>query len=514
MKDVKTSLGGHISHIIYAGMKVDNKETVGIYATDGEAYTKFQPLFQPAINFLQDYDKNYSLFDIPDHKGIFDLPLNGINSTKLNAIRFKYARNLKKFPYLPYAKPHTKEEVRKNLLNAIKNLPENVNGIYYDMETFSHAAKEENPEYFEIENKFFDKEENFFNSFGMTKEYSGIFLSEDRKVAFLINFNDHLQIVVHDDAANFAQTYNRIKTIHDNLAEKLEFDFHPTYGYLTTCPSNIGMGLKISSWLDIPNTVNQGNFLICCKRWSLRFKKHSYDNRVAYEIISKHKMNVSETSFINSYIVKIASLINFENNLIENPNYIERQIDSSKLKEGLKHLYQGYFDKYKFVVTPNRKSFNSLFKFNPQKNIYNLFISDKDAYVVFRDFIFDYITAIANIHMTDITKEDNRGYLKELYTSNITDEDIALFDNLDKVNLKRTTLVMRRNTKYFNFSDAKTETELKEMYNRFLKIAFKIKEKFGGSVFEDKDIENLMNLEFKFIFEELNQMLRGKSILY
>jgi arginine kinase len=512
LKNVKTSLGGHISHIIYAGMKVDNKETVGIYATDGEAYTKFQSLFQPAISFLQDYDKYYSLFDIPDHRGIFDIPADSKISTKLNSIRFKYARNLKNLPYLPYAKQHTRKFIHHRILNAIKNLNENIDGIYYDMESISQITKDDNPELFELENKFFDKEENFFSSFGLSKEHSGIFLSQDKKIAYLINFNDHLQIVAHDDSANFKETYQRIKYVHDELARELEFDYHPTYGYLTTCPSNIGMGLKISAWLEIPNTANQGNFLVCCKRWSLRFKKHSNENRVLYEIISKHKMNVSEVSFINSYITKIISLINFEHNLLDNPNYIERQLDSSKMKEAVKHIYQNYFDKYKFVVTPNRKSFNSLFKLNTQKNTYDLLISDKESYVVFKDFIYDYIAAIANVRMSDVTKLENRDILREMYTSYLSQKDIEEFDNLEKENLKKTTLVLKRNTKNCNFTGVMSESDLKEMYLTFLDLANKIQQTFGGTVIEDKDIENLYKLDFNFISEELNQMLRGKGI--
>ena len=45
LKGVKTKFGGTISHMIDAGLKVDNKETVGIYATDGDAYNKFSSIF-------------------------------------------------------------------------------------------------------------------------------------------------------------------------------------------------------------------------------------------------------------------------------------------------------------------------------------------------------------------------------------------------------------------------------------------------------------------------------------
>ena len=60
--------------------------------------------------------------------------------------------------------------------------------------------------------------------------------------------------------------------------------------------------------------------------------------------------------------------MNFEANLEIQPNFNEKKLEESNFKEEIKSLYQTYFEKYKFVVTPNLKSFNSLFKLN--KNNY------------------------------------------------------------------------------------------------------------------------------------------------
>lgn len=515
LKEVRTALGGHISHIIHAGLKVDNKETVGIYATDGEAYTKFAPIFQPAQKTFQDYDKNFALYDIPDHRGVFSLGKDLSIKERLMSIRMKYARNLKGYPYNPYAKPHTLREVKEKLLTIIRSYQENEKGNFYEMNDDKIQ---------ELESQFFDREENLFNSFGTTKEHSGIFLSEDQKVAYLINFNDHLQMVLYDSACNYADSYQRLKKIHSHFESHIEFDYHSNYGYLTTCPSNVGMGLKISSWLNIPNVVNQGNFLVCCKRWSLRFKKnlnalgHKGDN----EIISKHKHGVSEVSFINSYISKICSLINFENNLQFNPDYVEKPLDVSRMKENIKALYQTFFDKYKFVTTPNLKSFNSLFKLDSTKGPagqYFILIPDKESYILYNHFIFDYITAFTNINMLEITQNaESLAKLKELYASdtgltshhNLTSEVIQNFDSQNFKNLKRITMVLRRNIKKHNFTESLNEAQLKKMYTRFLALCNDIKEAFGGSVIEETEIKNLYSTEFKFIFEEFMQMFKDK----
>jgi hypothetical protein len=512
LKNVRTTLGGHISHIIQAGLKVDNKETVGIYATDGEAYLKFAPLLKPAVTMLQDYDKNYSLFELPESKEVFSLGKNSSIRERISSIRFKYARNIKGYPYLPYAKEHTKQEIKNKLLKVILNLEENKEGKFY---AFPQETSEETykNQFLDIENKFFDKEENFFNTLSLSKENAGVFVSNDEKVAYLINFNDHLQIVLHDQTCNFKESYQRIKKIHHHLSTEINFDYNSEYGYLTSCPSNLGMGLRISAILTIPKTAEQGYFLLCCKRWSLRFKKVS----PSHEIISKHKIGVPEISFVNSFVVKISSLMNFESNLETQPNFNEKKLDESKFKEEIKSLYHTYFEKYKFVVTPNLKSFNSLFKLN-QNNFYSVRIPDKQSYFVFKDFIFDYITGFANINMVDITSFENRDELRKIYTETISEAELKIFDDLvenklKEKNLKRSTIIIRRNIKKRNFNEIQTEEKLKRNYEKFLVLAESLKVEFGGKVITQELIGELHHTDFKLIFDELVRMSKNQGIV-
>ncbi len=498
-KEQKTVLGGTISHMINTGIKVDNKETVGIYATDGEAYSKFNQIFQKAIDYLHKYEKYFALYDLPDYSNnILSLP----DSKKLHSIRFKYARNLKGFPYLPYIKAHTKKVIQDKILAAITNAE--IKGTYHEIE---HLHKE-STEIHELENKFFDREENFFHSLSYTKEFSGIFLSEDGSVAFLINFNDHLQIVAVDENSNFSETYNKIKSIHSKLEKELHFDTDPVYGYLTSCPSNIGQGLKVSSFLDIPNAVTHGYFVLGLSRWSLRYKKHSSEHRTFYELMSKHKIGVSESAFINSYIVKIASMINIENKLLENPKFAVKQLESNKLKENVRLLYQNYFEKYKFIVTPNGVSFNGLFNLNSKKNAYNLLIADKESYLIFKDFIYDYLTATSNVHMNELSEK--RDSLRQKYHNTLRSEELESFDAIEK-NVQKTSIIVRRNVDEFNFTSIMNHSDLKSAYKVFLNVAKSLQSQFGGSVIDENNLESLYNLDFKFISEELAQMVRDKS---
>jgi protein arginine kinase len=48
------------------------------------------------------------------------------------------------------------------------------------------------------------------------------------------------------------EPWQQINRIDDLLESKLDFAFHPRYGYLTACPTNVGSGLRVSVMLHLP----------------------------------------------------------------------------------------------------------------------------------------------------------------------------------------------------------------------------------------------------------------------
>ena len=49
--------------------------------------------------------------------------------------------------------------------------------------------------------------------------------------------------------------FNALSELDTELEESLEFAFDPTLGYLTTCPTNLGTGLRASAMLHLPGLV-------------------------------------------------------------------------------------------------------------------------------------------------------------------------------------------------------------------------------------------------------------------
>jgi len=48
------------------------------------------------------------------------------------------------------------------------------------------------------------------------------------------------------------EAWEQINAVDDALDEQVEFEFHPQYGYLTACPTNVGTGIRVSVMLHLP----------------------------------------------------------------------------------------------------------------------------------------------------------------------------------------------------------------------------------------------------------------------
>jgi protein arginine kinase len=54
---------------------------------------------------------------------------------------------------------------------------------------------------------------------------------------------------------DFEDAFRQIESLDDAIDEKICYAFHPKYGYLTACPTNVGTGMRVSVMLHLPALV-------------------------------------------------------------------------------------------------------------------------------------------------------------------------------------------------------------------------------------------------------------------
>ncbi len=94
---------------------------------------------------------------------------------------------------------------------------------------------------------------------GLSEEsYRGLLVSKDGSIAIMINEEDHLRIQCLLPGLQMEKCYKLAQEIDDELEQCLNYAFDEQRGYLTSCPTNVGTGMRASVMLHLPGIAISG----------------------------------------------------------------------------------------------------------------------------------------------------------------------------------------------------------------------------------------------------------------
>ena len=76
--------------------------------------------------------------------------------------------------------------------------------------------------------------------------------NEDESLSIMINEEDHIRIQAMSPELSLSELYTKASDIDDLLDKALDISYDEHLGYLTTCPTNIGTGMRASIMLHLP----------------------------------------------------------------------------------------------------------------------------------------------------------------------------------------------------------------------------------------------------------------------
>jgi protein arginine kinase len=85
--------------------------------------------------------------------------------------------------------------------------------------------------------------------------YGGVVLSEKEDISIMVNEEDHIRIQCLYPGLQLKEALKKADEIDDWLESKLDFAFHEKSGYLTSCPTNVGTGLRASVMMHLPALI-------------------------------------------------------------------------------------------------------------------------------------------------------------------------------------------------------------------------------------------------------------------
>jgi len=84
---------------------------------------------------------------------------------------------------------------------------------------------------------------------------SGVAVDPDESVALMINEEDHLRVQVFAPGLQTEEVWRRTERLDNALIQRLPMAWSEEFGFLTSCPTNTGTGLRLSVMLHLPGLV-------------------------------------------------------------------------------------------------------------------------------------------------------------------------------------------------------------------------------------------------------------------
>ena len=158
--------------------------------------------------------------------------------------RIRLARNLQDMKFAPKLSNEEADQLVNRVKEVLPKIKEtDVSKRYYgcDVNELSELDRNAMVEKHVISPEFANK-----------KQHTGLILSEDESVSIMINEEDHIRLQVMHNGMNLGDALEEANRLDDVLSEALEYAFDEKLGYLTTCPTNIGTGLRASYMVFLP----------------------------------------------------------------------------------------------------------------------------------------------------------------------------------------------------------------------------------------------------------------------
>uniref|UniRef100_A0A7S2W6J3 Arginine kinase n=1 Tax=Mucochytrium quahogii TaxID=96639 RepID=A0A7S2W6J3_9STRA len=253
---------------------VDNADSgMGCYAMQPEDYDLFKDFLGKVI---QDYHKingevqhvtNWDLKSVQDKLppgGVLDLTKLGLGTTSM---RVRVGRNLAAYPLPGAMSKDDRVNLEKDMVSAFKKLMRDPSygGTYYSLTpgteyTISDAKYKDL-----VKRHIMFKDmaaDPYLNSAGISNDWPygrGCYVSADGQFIVWVGEEDHLRIMCMKKGTVLNDVFDRLsdacKVVEENAGK---FAHSEQYGYVTSCPTNLGTGMRASVHIKVPGLTTDG----------------------------------------------------------------------------------------------------------------------------------------------------------------------------------------------------------------------------------------------------------------
>ncbi len=163
--------------------------------------------------------------------------------------RIRVARNLQSSPFPLLSTPAQSKDIMEQLLSVAES--GRLNGLG-ELPTYRLE------ELTELEKLVLVEKHLISPALAGESRNGALILARNEDVSIMINEEDHLRIQCLYPGFQIREAWEYASKIDDIFEESVDYAFDEKYGYLTSCPTNVGTGIRASVMMHLPALVLTG----------------------------------------------------------------------------------------------------------------------------------------------------------------------------------------------------------------------------------------------------------------
>jgi len=305
--------------------------TCGLVAGDEESYTAFKDIFDHVIA------KRNGGFG-PDARHPSNMDYTQLSKTEIDAdgnyvmtTRCRTGRSVRGFPLPPACSFEQRRELERVIVKALESMEGDLKGKYYGLfgskSTNNPMDKEKEERLRKSGNLFQEPDSTLLLSSGCGRHWPdarGVFHNDAENFFVWVNEEDHIRIVSMQKGASIVEIFARFSRACAQMEKVMKeegyaFMHNDHLGYILTCPSNLGTGLRAGAMVKVPKFSSRADFKAILKSVKLQARGtagvDSASTGGVWDISNSDRLGTSEVDLCNIFIEGIANIIMWEKKL-------------------------------------------------------------------------------------------------------------------------------------------------------------------------------------------------------
>jgi len=158
--------------------------------------------------------------------------------------RIRLARNLLDFPFPDQADEKGLAAIRSSVLESMNRVEYLKKGNQYLLEDLDPTDR-----------RFLLERHLISHDFVHSSRPGALVVGDREMVSIMVNEEDHLRIQGMESGLDLMKIFGFLRVIDDALSRELKYAYSSDLGYLTSCPTNVGTGMRASVLIHLPGLV-------------------------------------------------------------------------------------------------------------------------------------------------------------------------------------------------------------------------------------------------------------------